>query len=211
MTTGDRTRVDTVTTAGISTEDYDYDAEGRVGTQTVMMTGRTAYPQAIDYIYDTLDRVTDVRYPAQYGMTGSPRKLVHYDYDVASRLTTLKVDGAIYASQIAYNPSSQMTSLKVGAATANQITESYSYQAQTGLMTNQKVERGTTTLTPLLDFSYDYLRVGTTAGRAGQLTRITNNLDSGRSRAYEYDALGRLKKATGGVPTLWTQSYVYDR
>ncbi|HYY58360.1 MAG TPA: hypothetical protein VE842_13585, partial [Pyrinomonadaceae bacterium] len=115
MATGDRTRVDTITTAGVSTENYDYDTEGRVSVRTLTMTARASYPQATDYIYDTLDRVTDVRYPAQYGMTGSPRKLVHHDFDVASRLSTLKVDGAIYASQLVYNPSSQTTSLKVGA------------------------------------------------------------------------------------------------
>ncbi|MFL6257385.1 MAG: hypothetical protein ACJ74T_20450, partial [Pyrinomonadaceae bacterium] len=65
-------------------------------------------------------------------------------------------------------------------------------------LNRQKVVSGAT---PLLDLSYDYLRPGTTGGRTGQLTRIVNNLDSTRrrDRNYEYDQLGRLKRATGGL------------
>jgi uncharacterized delta-60 repeat protein len=73
------------------------------------------------YIYDSLDRVVDVRYPKQYPQ--ETRKLVHHDYDVASRLTSLTVDGQTQASEIVYNSSSQTTQLKVGAAGANQVTE----------------------------------------------------------------------------------------
>src|SRR6185369_2944701 len=106
-----------------------------------------------------------------------------------SRLSKLQVAGADYAKDIVYNAASQTTSLKVGVDGSNQITESYNYDDTTGLLSNQKVQRGTTTL---LDLSYDYLRTGTTSGRTGQLIKILNNLNHGRDRGYVYDALGRL-------------------
>ena len=74
-----------------------------------------SYQQVIDYFYDSLDRLTGIRHPPQYGMAGVPRKFVSYEYDVASRLKGLKVDGADHASQLVYNAASQPTSLKVGA------------------------------------------------------------------------------------------------
>jgi YD repeat-containing protein len=180
MTTGNRTRIDKVITTGISTEDYAYDTEGRISSVTLTLTSRTAYPQVTDYTYDTLDRVTDVRYPAEYGNGTQPRKVVHNDFDVASRLSGVKVDNVSHASSLVYNPASQTTSMKVGTGT-NQITESYVYESLTGLLSNQKMQRGTT---PLLDLTYNYLRTGTTSGRTSQLTKITNNLDNGRNQRY---------------------------
>lgn len=214
MTTGDVTRLDSVATQGVSTENFDYDSAGRISTQTLTLTSRASHQMVTDYVYDSLSRVKDMRYPAQYGVTNNPRKLVHQDYDVASRLSAVKVNGASYATEITYNAASQATSLKVGTANANQLTENYDYDDQTGLLAGQTVVRGAGT--KLLDLSYSYTRAGTTTGRTGQLTKITNNLDTSgkKDRAYEYDAVGRLKKASGGSsPTTpqWTQTYVYDR
>jgi RHS repeat-associated protein len=208
QTTGDVRRLQKVTTTGISTEEYSYDGAGRVSEQTLTLTSRPTYPMVTSYNYDSLNRITDIHYPAEYGGLGSPRKVVHHDYDIASRISALTVDGATHASEIGYNAASQTTSLKVGASGANQITESYQYDAQTGFLVNQQVQRAGTSL---LDLSYDYLRAGTTSGRTGQVARITNNLDRNKDKAYEYDMLGRLIKASGGVNTSWAQSYAYDR
>ena len=116
---------------------------------------------------------------------------------------------------------SQVTLRKTGAATGNADIEQYSYENQTGLLTNQKVYKASDMSNPLLDLSYEYNRgnsIGTLNGKTGQLTRIVNNLDRNKDRVYESDALGRLIKAKGGLATGitgvtadWTQDYSYDR
>jgi len=201
----DIAQLSSVSTSGISTESYSYDSENRVGTKTLTLTSRPSYPFTTDYLYDALDRVTDVRYPAEYGNGTQPRKLVHQDYDIASRLSNLTVDGATHASQIVYNAASQTTSVKVGVSGANQITENYGYHAQTGLLDNQTVTRGATTL---LNLSYDYANGN--GKRTGQLTKILNNLNHNKDRGYAYDALGRLTQATDvaletarRIPGIW--------
>jgi RHS repeat-associated protein len=200
-------QLSSVTASGVSTESYGYDTEGRVSNQTATLSSRSSYPFVTDYTYDSLDRTTDVRYPAEYGNGSAPRKVVHHDYDIASRLTGLTFDGQSFASSIVYNAASQTTSLNVGSG-ANQIAENYSYNPQTGLLDNQTVARGATTL---LNLSYDY--AGTNGKRTGQLTKILNNLNHNKDRGYSYDALGRLTQATGGAAAapLSTQTYSYDR
>lgn len=211
MATGDKSRIKKVETPGLMKEEYVYDVEGRVSDYTQTIAYRENYPFVTSYLYDTLDRVDEVRYPAQYGMTGSPRRLVKNAYDSASRLISLKVNGTEQAGNIVYNAADQTTQIKIGAAGANQVTEDYTFDPQTGLLTNQKAQKGTTTL---LDLSYEYDRkgsVGTKNGKTGHLSKIVNNLDTNKNRDYEYDALGRLTKAKGGTNNLWTQSYSYDR
>ena len=212
MTTGDKSRIKKVRTAGLLTEDYTYDTESRVSEYKQTVDFRDNYPMTTSYLYDTLDRVTDVRYPAQYGLTGSPRKLIQNSFDTASRLTSLKVDNTEVAGNIVYNAADQTTSIKIGAAGTNQVTEEYTFDQQTGLLTNQKA---TKTGQTLLDLTYDYSRnnaVGSASGKTGHLTKIVNNLDNNKNREYEFDVLGRLTKAKGGVSgNLWAQNYTYDR
>ncbi len=210
MTAGDKARISQVRTAGVLTEDFSHDSEGRLYESTETVDGRTSYPIKMTYLYDSLDRTTEVRYPAQYGLSGSPRKIIEPTYDTASRLSSLKVNSVVQAGDIVYNSSDQTESIKIGTAGTNQVTETYQYDGLSGLLTNQKAIRNGTNL---LDLSYDYAKnnsVGTGTGKTGHLTKTTDNLNNAKNKEYEFDALGRLTKAKGGN-NLWTQTYSYDR
>jgi RHS repeat-associated protein len=123
-------------------------------------------------------------------------------------------------SNISYNTASQPTQIKVGPVGTNQVTENYSFDAQTGLLTGQTVKNTAATQT-FLDLTYTYSRgnsAGSANGKTGQMTKIVDNLDRNRDRLYEFDTLGRLSNAKGGlaagatgVTANWTQSYAYDR
>jgi RHS repeat-associated protein len=206
----DITQLEVVTTSGISTETYDFDSVGRVNFKRLVVNGRPAMDTS--YSYDNLDRVTDVDYPAKnFAFPQTTRPRVHHNYDIASRLTSLTVDGATHASNIVYNAASQTTSLSVGAGGPNQIIESYNYDQQTGLLAGQTVARSSTPTNHLLNLVYDYADAN--GKRTGQLTKILNNINHNKDRSYIYDAFGRLVQAKSGPASapLWTQTYTYDR
>ena len=219
MASGDKTRVYQVNTANVS-EENSYDTEGRVSEYKVIYAGQTAQPFVTNYLYDTTNRLAEVRYPAQYGLSGNPRKIINPSYDQASRLTQMSVDSAAQLSSLTYNPMSQVTQLTVGAATSNPVVENYSYDSVTGLLTGQTAVR-TSTSTTLINLEYEYARGnsnGSINGKTGNLTRIKDNLNHNKDRIYEFDALGRLKTAKGGlaagatsVTSDWTMGYGYDR
>lgn len=207
---GDVTRLLRVTTSGISTEEYGYDAEGRLSSKTVKMAGREGYGQQIEYTYDGLSRLTDIVYPREYGMAGEPRKPIRAEWDVASRPKALKVDGADYAWQFQYNAASQVTSMNVGSGAFGQIREQSDYELATGLLSDQKVRRGAAVL---LDLSYSYLRPNTSFARTGQLSSVLNNLNHDRDKHYLYDPLARLIHVSSGRydSPFWAIDYSYDR
>jgi RHS repeat-associated protein len=230
----DVTQIKQIIAAGVSTEDYDYDTEGRVQEKRLTFAGRTQ-PMTTTYAYDSLGRIDTITYPEQFhDNVGSPiRKIVKSNYDPASRLTGIKVNNVDYASLITYNAFSQITSVLIGSG-PNQLAETYRYQDRTGLLVNQSVKRGTTTL---MEFGYGYTLYDCDDPGAqciydpvldyhtGQLTTVTNGHWTQR---FSYDDLGRLKTAdqhewieqfdSKGNPTgiwqrkiYWTENYSYDR
>jgi hypothetical protein len=85
---------------------------------------------------------------------------------------------------ISYNAFGQVTQLTAGSATGNADNEQYTYDGQTGLLTNQKVIHANDSAN-LLDLSYGYSRGnsnGNLSGKTGQLTSISNNLDHNKDR-----------------------------
>lgn len=213
MGSGDKTRPWRVTTAGVRQDTLTYDVEGRVHELTSLMTSRPYHPLITTYDFDALDRVTDITYPHQYQLNNpSPsRRVIHHDYDVASRVSAVNVNGNTYASEFTYNAASQVTNVKIGYGSYF-TREMYFYEANTGLLQTQYVMNDG--ITPIMSLTYDYLRAGTSSGRTGQVTKITNSIKQDKGRTYTYDGLGRLKTATGGDPSaapLWTQTYGYDR
>lgn len=60
MATGDVTRLWRVTTAGVATEEYGYDSEGRLSSKKLMPAGWSSNPFTTDYLYDSLHRLWEI-------------------------------------------------------------------------------------------------------------------------------------------------------
>lgn len=150
--------------------------ESRVSEYKQTVDHRENYLMTTSYLYDTLGRVSEVHYPAQYGLSGSPRKIDGHSFDTASRLTQMTYGGAVQASGMVFNAEDQTTEIKIGAAGTNQVTENYTFDPQTGLLTNQTATKnGTTTLLNLL---YKYNRLESAGDSAtGKKTVILTAFD----------------------------------
>lgn len=217
----DLTQVKQIRASGITTEDYDYDAEGRPRDKTLKLDSLSK-PMTVSYAYDTLNRLSQTTYPEQYidDLPSPVRKVATPSYDAGNRVDSLKVNDINYASQIQYDAGSKITQLVVGVG-PNQLIEKYTYNPVNGWLVNQTVKRGQTTL---MDLTYDYKSqycLGEncptiTYPQTGQMTRMD---DQNGSKFYSYDPLGRLSrveagtvaKITNNFSLQWSQDYSYDR
>ncbi len=205
ITSGEKTRVQNVNVdAGFGNQTMSYDAEGRLSQVTTGITnsGASVGSYTMNYEYDSLNRINLIRYPAKDGVDGV-RKEVVPAYDIASRPKSLSYSGVSMVTNPVYNASSQTEQLSFGNATS----EEYTYDPLNGLLTNQQVKQGGTTH---LNLTYDYLRSGTSTGKTGHLTKITDGVNAGRNREFTYDKIGRLTSVIGGA-NAWTMAYAYDQ
>ncbi|MCA1706985.1 MAG: RHS repeat-associated core domain-containing protein, partial [Actinobacteria bacterium] len=206
VSTGDLTRLARVTTDQVI-EEFDYDKRGRLAAKRLIMSDHPGSRFAVDYGYDTLDRLRSITYPAQYGTPNSPRKHVELEFDRAGLPHRMTVDSFEEAT-VFYAPGGLPTQVTVGGRA--HVTEQNEFDPANGLLVSQRIENVWDQ--KLLSLKYDYRRPGTPA-ITGQLVRVTDHLDVRRSVSYLYDGLAQLWEARGGSADtpLWTQHYTYDR
>lgn len=179
-----------------------YDGAGRMFGRDDVIGGRTYQTR---YELDDNDNVNAVSYPT----LGSERRRITYQYDAASRVTTVSEPAAsrTYASGFTYHPSGALTGFTAGNATQTTIAYDPSrpwvrsissgpleltYPQYDGVgnpqqITDARPEIGTQT------FSFDFLnRLTGAVGPYGTLT-------------YPYDAHGNRTTAPGG-PTIAYES-----
>jgi RHS repeat-associated protein len=208
MPTGDVTRLNAITLTGTNfsaTEQYSYDPPNLLATKRLSYPGQD--PLVLTYKYDGLYRLREQVYPVEYGTPSQAQKRVDYTPGMGG---VLKVNGADYASQIAYNPAGQATFITVGPPGAQQTTETYNYES--GLLTWQNVRRGSY-ITPVLTLCYEYYP-------SHQLWRLQTLLQCNErlgtnydTLSYDYDALGRLHDVKATDPfgaAAWSETYAYD-
>lgn len=205
--TGDLTQLRAVITDEVS-EEYSYNQRGLLSSKVIRWSNQQDRPAQIDYAYDVFDRLTDIRYPAQYGVSDAPRTALHLDFASGGPLSQLSINGESLARQFSYSPNGSIRELSVGAQ-GSSLTETYDYDRSYGLLSGQRVTRQGTAL---LDLSYRYARNGRVTD---QVTGIVNILDASvlQNRSFDYDALGRLTSTYFGGQTqrdAWVQRYSYD-
>jgi RHS repeat-associated protein len=179
---------------GSNTETYSYDLLGQV-TQAQKLISGTTY--TVGYAYNLAGELTSITYPSG--------RVVQQNYDAIGRLTTILSGATNYASGFAYNPAGQVTGFNYG----NGVTAAYGYTPERLLLQTLSYTKPGQTL-----FSLSYGYTHPNGGKNGQITNITDNLDSGRTANYTYDALYRVSTAvttgSAGYPQ-WGLSWTYDR
>lgn len=194
-------------TDGLGSENYSFDILGNMIQVQKVISGTT---YTTGYQYNLAGELTQITYPSG--------RVVVQNYDSIGRLCAVGASGSTcssgttYASGFSYNPSFQVTGFNYG----NGVTAGFGYTPDRLLLQSLAYTKGSSTL-----FSADYWYKtdstncpSGTAGNNGQIQCITDNVDSGRTVSYSYDALYRLTSAlTNGSANYpqWGLSWSYDR
>jgi RHS repeat-associated protein len=151
---------------------YLYDANGNRTVESLAIDG---YTFVAGYGYNNLDQLSSVTYP----QTGS---VINYAPDVLGRPT----QASGYASSATYWPSGQINQLTY----TNGTTTTYGQNARLWPATFS-AQKGSTVY---LNHSYGYDNVG-------NLTSISDSIDTTYNRTFGHDGLSRINSATGSWGT----------
>lgn len=175
-----------------ASETYSYNTLGQL-TGVSKVIGGVTYN--LGYGYNLAGQMTSLTYPSG--------RVVEQQYDTAGRLSQIFNGATTYASGYNYNPSGAVTGFNYG----NSVHATFGYNSRLQLETLGYTNAGTS----LFSLTYDY-HLG--VDNNGQIRKITDNVDSGGTKNYTYDELGRLKTAvTNGSAAYpqWGLQWSYDR
>lgn len=162
-------RVDDVISAtrGAIARSYDYDANRNLIAESLTTDGRTF---SLAYIYDDNDATTQVIYPDLH--------VVNYYPDALGQPSSVSP----YVTSIAYHPSGQVS----GMTFANGVTVSQAFNTRQWPSQMSVVKSATGLLNTA--YSYDGL---------GNVTSISDSVDTSLNRSLGYDDIDRLTSVTG--------------
>ncbi|MEJ5311825.1 MAG: RHS repeat-associated core domain-containing protein [Anaerolineae bacterium] len=178
----------TAMTDTTGTTTWVYDARGRTLTETRVITGAGTF--VTGWRYDAAGNVITTTYPtgevvtATYNLRGLPTGVRSQTY------------GQDYARNVAYNGLGQMTALPLG----NGLTTQYTYWPHNFRLRQMQVSSN------LLNLNYSYDRVG-------NITALTDTVNSGQVQTFTYDARDRLVWARTSITGSgqYNEAYGYDR
>jgi RHS repeat-associated protein len=167
------------------TTTYEYTPKGQVRKESKTISGVSGNPYVTEYTYDMNGNLKTMTYPSG--------KVITYNYS-NNQVTSVLKDAANLATSITYKPFGGVTGLTYGNGLPGSITYDNQYRI-TGLTA------GTGGSILNLGYTgYDY---------NGNITAITNNLDSTKNKSFSYDSLDRL--ATANSTGIWgTLAWTYD-
>jgi len=177
-------RLTTVTDASGTAEHY-YDKLGRT-TKTTKTVDSTEY--TIETTYDPLDKTTSIKYPDD--------ETIKYTYDSAGNLggITDYAGSVIYAAYSNYNALGQPGTMTY----SNGVTTTRQYYT-----TNNRLQSITTSYQ-----SQQYQGLSYLYDNKGNVTRITDSIQSARTQDFGYDELDRLTSAVSS--SYGTINYSYS-
>jgi RHS repeat-associated protein len=231
QTSGDVRRLRATITPGLVKEEFDYDLPG-CGCVTASTLTFDAYHKSafeIKYEFDALGRVKTLDYPTRSSsVSKSLAPSLGFSYTDKGFLDKVKLDGTVLADQTHYDSDGNLTGVRINT-TAGFLEEAYEFDPVSGMMSGHKLTKtpflsdGTlsTIHEQLVQLRYERRREGE-PGVTGQITGVSDLLDSSKSEAFQYDALGRLESESFGAMgllahsgrvhgSLVKQEYRYDR
>ena len=196
-------------TDGVGSENYSYNALEQL-TQLQKVIGTTTY--TMSYAYNIAGELTQITYPSGRVIQQSVDAIGRL-CEIAPSTTGCGTAASPYATSYGYNVAGQVTGFKYGNGIYTSLGFS-SDRLQLNCLDYSTTNRGGTCAhdaTTKFGLTYAY---GTAPNNNGQIARITDNVDNGRTVAYTYDPLSRLSTAltTGSTNyPQWGLSWGYDR
>ncbi len=192
---------------GVGSETYTYNNLGEM-TQLQKVVSSTTY--TMGYQYNLAGELSSITYPSN--------RVVQQTFDAIGRLCAVGSSGSTcssgttYATGFSYNAAFQVTGFNYG----NGVTATIGYTPDRLLLQSLAYTKGATTL---FSTNYWYKTDSTNcptgaSGDNSQIQCITDNVDSGRTVSYAYDALYRVTSAvTNGSANYvkWGLNWTYDR